>query len=814
MKISWSRPRQEGQVSNGAAVDTEKPSDRIWLWIRLAIVLVLLFAAIPGPLPPGGSGLDASWIIGINAAHAQGFVFGRDIVWTYGPLGYLLFPMPGLAAPLPAMLMALLPFGVFAFAVLRLCMAKGVRDWPFYVVILFAAWLLAGDQQTRPAIACIACLISALALSRPRVIDVAVLGITSGLSLSIKLNGGALFLAGFVAVAGITVFRMRRSVGESVLLVALAPFFAIFPFLSNGALSVLPQLVAGSRELIGGYSEAMAYEGPLWQSLLATSAFLSFLLIAALVREKRAIIVASVPAALVALYSFKSAIVRQDAHATIFHLLLALAIAIVATELRSVKVRRLVFGFALLNVAAGTWITAISDPQRFARFVDLPNLATPSGYLLSWVEFPRTWAWLANVNQAVFKSMQLPPDFDGAVGGRSVEALGYSIDHVIANAWRWNPRPVMQTYSAYTPYLDQLNAAHVGSTKAADCILLAWGTIDQRHMFLEDPASWVETLSNYRVRLMHPDYSLLERRRTPMLGKAVPFGETVVGWNQEVKLPATRDLLVMHAGIRYSLIGWLRRTLLRATPVFVAVTTASGSHASWRAVQSSLRDGAIINYLPESTAEYALLSGERGLPPEQVTSIHFETEHPSDYAGTIRISWERRPMRSETGSQALAQEKVQLWSAASELPKGVDTKIDRTPEGIRVDTSTNDPQLYFPLKRDLRSFGRIVIRARFQKRDYIDLFFGQQVNGRGIDAMVPLAGKWLDVTFDVSMNPSWALEAGTVIRFDPSSGVRVNAIDIAGVWGVEGPASEDASPVEFRPVTDEELTAARKPANH
>jgi hypothetical protein len=786
------------------------PPGAIWWWIRLAAVIVSLFVAAPVPPIPAGSGLDASWIIGLNAAHARGFVFGQDIVFTYGPLGYLLFPIPGFAGRIPALLMGLLPFAVFAFSVLRLSLTPGIRARWVYIAVLFAAWLFVGDLVIeRVAIASIACLVSTLALVEPAALDLAILGTASALTPGIKLNGIAIFIACYAAIAGVVAWRIHAHAIKVLFLAALPPIVVIAPFLTNGCLSVLPQFLAGTREIINGYSEAMSYSGPLWQCVAAIAALSGFFVMAAFVVEKRALVVTFIPAALVAVYAFKNAMVRQYANAETFHFWLALAVAILATGVRSHGARRLVLGFALLNVAAGIWITDLIGPQLFSQVVGRWRLAAPANYVRTWVEFPRSWTWLAGMNRPVFKSLQLPRDFDAIIGGRTVEALPYSIDRVIANGWRWAPRPVIQTYSAYTPYLDGINAAHVRGHEAADLILLTWGTIDQRHMFFEDPASWVATLSNYHVRLTHADFSLLERRHSPLLSNPVPMGQTVVGWNQETKLPATPDLLIMHADIRYSPTGALRRTLLHATPVFVAITKASGAHASWRAVQSNLRDGAIINFLPESTEELALLAGERKILPEAVTSIHFETAHPSDYASEIGITWERRPMRSASGNGTEEIEQ-QLWSPASELPRGVDTKIDSSKDAIRVNTSTNDPQLYFPCHRDLRSFGRIVIRARFQKRDYIDLFFGPQINGRGMDAMVPVAGAWLDVDFNVAMNPFWASDAGTAIRFDPSSGVRFNSVDIAGIWGVEGPVPADASPVEFRPVADGRVAAQRR----
>src|ERR1039458_4505650 len=58
--------------------------------LTLAIWCVL--AAFPALPPQTRLGLDPSWVLGINLAHAQGLEMGRDLVWPYGPLAYLSIP--------------------------------------------------------------------------------------------------------------------------------------------------------------------------------------------------------------------------------------------------------------------------------------------------------------------------------------------------------------------------------------------------------------------------------------------------------------------------------------------------------------------------------------------------------------------------------------------------------------------------------------------------------------------------------------------------------------------------------------------------
>ena len=58
--------------------------------------ILLLFIALisfPYRFSPIDTGLDPSWIFAINYFFDNNFIFGRDVIWTYGPLGFLSYPL-------------------------------------------------------------------------------------------------------------------------------------------------------------------------------------------------------------------------------------------------------------------------------------------------------------------------------------------------------------------------------------------------------------------------------------------------------------------------------------------------------------------------------------------------------------------------------------------------------------------------------------------------------------------------------------------------------------------------------------------------
>ena len=62
---------------------------RVFPLMTYAVFTALALFTLPTPLDGAGAGLDPSWVIGLHLAADKGMIFGRDLVFTYGPLGYL-----------------------------------------------------------------------------------------------------------------------------------------------------------------------------------------------------------------------------------------------------------------------------------------------------------------------------------------------------------------------------------------------------------------------------------------------------------------------------------------------------------------------------------------------------------------------------------------------------------------------------------------------------------------------------------------------------------------------------------------------------
>ena len=60
---------------------------------RLLIFVAFVMMTFPPCFGRMGAGLDPSWVLGLNEASSRHMIYGRDIIFTYGPLGFVIHPL-------------------------------------------------------------------------------------------------------------------------------------------------------------------------------------------------------------------------------------------------------------------------------------------------------------------------------------------------------------------------------------------------------------------------------------------------------------------------------------------------------------------------------------------------------------------------------------------------------------------------------------------------------------------------------------------------------------------------------------------------
>ena len=421
-------------------------------------LLALLFGWQALPAAPR-SGLDPSWTAALHLAAQQGKDFGPEVVYTYGPLGFLKVPTWwGTSSGALAVVYAV----VTRLALLVVVFAIARRSFGLPVAAVLA--LVVSDRAFDPVIP----LAFAGALwvvlrapgDRRRFAVLGALGVLAGLESLAKISTGATLVAMGVLAAFSLSDRRERLRGLAAFGGPALGTGLLAWLLAGQPLAALPEWVARTGEIVGGYASAMSLDPPQlgWQH---TAALLSFGLGAAglwwltdgAARGRRAGVLSLW--AVLSWLSFKQGFVRQDlaaSHVPSFFAMLFVALAVVPWKpgLRRFAVAAIVVPFVALQACASQRLRDLVDPLgHFER------ARTDLAPLLSSDERRERVAW---GELRVRAETGVEPQTLALLEGRRVDVWPTETSIVAAYDLEWQPLPVFQNYQAYTAELDDVNA--------------------------------------------------------------------------------------------------------------------------------------------------------------------------------------------------------------------------------------------------------------------------------------------------------------------------------------------------------------------
>lgn len=411
-------------------------------------------------LSPPGPGLDASWNAGLAMAAKQGLQFGEEIVFSYGPLGFLQSPyifysdLGALALAFSALvyvgfcialvwaLQRALPLLASALVAIVLLAVLTVQEQPLLIAMVASLTLLAGEWRQRTLWTFVVLAASFAAVEA-----------------LVKLSTGPVVVAVFgLALVGARASRLQVLAFGALFLAEAALLWA----LAGQSFAALPDFLAHTWEIASGYSAAMLREVDVapWKVTFATvtAAATTVALVLACARagfaDRRARWAGSLAMAIAAFTVFKEGVVRTDAgHLNLYFStagLLWLAIPWARSRWP------LMLAGAAVIIAIGLPVRPDGMPTNFNL---LANVRNASDQLRNLLSGSRRDALIEAGRAGMTATYRLEPQALAALGARPVAVEPWETAAAWAYELSWSPLPVFQGYSAYTPALDRLNAA-------------------------------------------------------------------------------------------------------------------------------------------------------------------------------------------------------------------------------------------------------------------------------------------------------------------------------------------------------------------
>jgi hypothetical protein len=606
------------------------------LWLVLAALPVVPFAL--------GTGIDASWNYALNIAHAKGVPFGTHLFFTMGPLGYLATPDPGYTGMGAVLAFITATYLLLVYGILRYAWISGIGVASVSAAVLVTQVLFAQHFPDVWQAAYMSVFLAAAASSGRSLTDLALSGSVAGFTLLFKVNEGITACAIFACLIAYSIYRNRAG-KVAYFLIAPLPLLILLVgmrIIQGSWISALPY-VRNSLDVIGGFSRAASMPGPVWQSGLAVVSVLLIFAAAILLNGWAAVVGPGfVPALLIAFTAFKHGMVRQDGHADMVEVKIAIAALFLMVASAGSRGRRVIGAMALFG--AGFTIYVVSQRQ-WALYRGGVGRVQASGIVSSiraLATFDQHWKTRKAVIDSNLQPLRLDERFSRIIGAATVDAFPENIDVIRANGWNYQPRPGIQSSASFTPRLDAINAEYLEKGPASEYVLFVWFAIDGRHPFLQDPRTLLALLNHYDIAYADDKALLLRRRSTKRFLEPKWIGSAEAYWRHVVTVPTIGpgEALLAQIEVAPSLWGGIRAFLFRASPVYVQVNYRSGLQGFDRVVSANLASGAILSPLPHNLSDFlAFLEGRAS--PDPVLNVEWVSPGLLEYRSTIRMSWYR-----------------------------------------------------------------------------------------------------------------------------------------------------------------------------
>lgn len=584
-------------------------------WAATTVVAIAL-APLLWRCPQGHA--DSSWGTVLGYARQHGLAFGKDIVFTYGPLGYV---TQGTAPDGPWPLTFWLATGLTLLAIAPVAILLRRRGWllaaGLAAMLLALPWFVAGLDTLVPA-GLLAWGLLAITADRDPWRPWLGLAMLAGLGGLTKFTWLVSGLATLAAVAGDLVLRRRFREAAVPVLGGVAVFLAGW-MLAGQSIVNLPAFLTGSWHVAAGYAKAMGMPGRR-DVLVLEAVGLGLVLWSAAVAARLALLPAGerLPARRWLLFSWLVALsflawkhgVVRAAEGDIHGAMLAAWTVVAGFSLAAIPTARVdVTQFGIARACAAACLALV--------LVHRMGLGTPEPHLLASLRRivnhsrmlvgrdPRR-AEVVAACPTKLDALALPAT-KALVGGASLDIFGHRQDYAIVNELAYTPRPVFQSYSAYGRELEELNEWFYLGAAGPRFALLALEPIDGRFPPLEDAACLRAILQNYRLVGREGPFLVVERKSAdPATLEPIAEGVARVGERVAIEGHHSHDLW-LEIDLHPTLRGRLESLLLRPPPCSLRLwSDAAGDEGrAFNAPAAMLAAGFIASPLLEGTADVA-----------------------------------------------------------------------------------------------------------------------------------------------------------------------------------------------------------------
>lgn len=611
---------------------TDTSRERIGEFAKAIVAgLLVMIITFPSPEWVFSVGIDPplSWVY--NHLFENDLSLGRHIVFPHGPLAFFMYPLPEnilLSTAVDAILKLSLVFHLIALLSVRM---DGMKYLVGVLIASFISIIAGFNHLVLANLILIYCTVRVHGWKKWRFVAY----ILTAFAFYVKAYVAILSIVLFASYQVITFLQDRRV--RSLLIDAsfLAGMLLFFWLMMYGTPQGLINYLVGMVHLAGDNSSAAAfYPHNHWWVLALFMLTVPVLL--AMNRTKEFFFY-TILIGLSLFAAWKHGMARQD----VYHVRGFFAYVVICSVILLVFYqRRLFWNMIILSATCFFLSVSMMDAKLYApaRY----EVFRANNFVQFITRFDDLYERSRQRSRKEISGNRLDDDHLDEIGNSSVDVYPWDYSIIPANDLNWQPRVVINSYAAYTSWLDAQNAAHFEGPDAPNYLIVQktgpgrlngemYASIDGRYLWNDEPQTVIELFTWYERWSADDRFLILRRTNAPRRVTSSTTEWHASTWSEWIDVPERANGQLLRARLNFdkSVLQRLKSFLYKDEQFWMYLMLEDESIHKYRIVPKNAVDGLWLNpYVHGTEKEPA------------VERIMFKASNQWMLSEDISVSWE------------------------------------------------------------------------------------------------------------------------------------------------------------------------------
>ncbi len=636
LSVAWIFLRGQGYIPN--------LTDRIKKALVALILLGEFILYIPNiAYKLGYINLDDSWRYFLNVAGHEGYIFGKNVYFTYGPLGYLCYMMN-------------LPDNGpwYAIGVIIWCVVIGA-----FVFLLFREFAL----YKRGRISALSVVLSGLCIIASYTVlerdnfllfllilcvgifhldkgsgqtgaDKNILFVISNVIITLMFFAKfSTFTSGvaFLVLYLLYEFLVCREKKQIWLLIPGLLAMPVCYLIYNPSVKDLANYVIGILKISSGWMETQQYDATVIGKDLVVLitiivCYLAVLIINLVTGKEKAGVLFACAAPM--FFVYKYATTRHGLACGIWLFGMIYSLVPLTVDFRSLK--KWAYYSATLCIA----ITALSQANTVHNsFGNLKETLLNKAHAWTHLNEPGIADTIYDESSSVSEVIL------DVIGSDSVAIYPHRVAlKAVYPQLNVVYYPSVQNVNEFIPWMDEKTANWFeDEDKAPKFLLVRDETIDSHIKYLDNPLTWQSIKRNYTVVAGDGIWCLLQQKTGELSDGIELIGTERRNISEVINVPSDAEYVVIH--IDYDLWGKLKKMFYHVYTLNMVIRYDDGSTASGRIMRPNLESGFDLEFHPQTLNDLVIYFGEEN--HKRIESISFGGRGIEDLSDSVEVEWYR-----------------------------------------------------------------------------------------------------------------------------------------------------------------------------